>query len=166
MKIRVPILLLAAAAVVSGYVVLLIGDVIPRFFQVAYKETTAGALDIMPVPTRFASEYAWLFALVVLLVVIVAALCLRHSPTNAILISTVGLCAQGAVVWAAMFCFCYKAFCGPMSLHHGPAFDPAEFVSFEAGVFPITLAALLAPIIALCIHRKGVNSIARVVVED
>jgi hypothetical protein len=108
----------------------------------------------MLAPTRVASEHTWVFVLGILLVVVASVIGLKRSPGNALQITVVGLCMQGALVWVAMFCFCYSGFCGPMTLHHGPAFDPAEFVSFEAGVFPITLAALLAPIIALCIHRK------------
>ncbi len=154
MKTCAPVLLVLSSAVIAAYIVLLIGDTIPRYFQFAYKETTEGALAIMPAPTLFASRYAWVFAVAILLFTVLTAVSLIRYPASAMLISTVGLCAQGAIVWIAMFCFCYKGFCGPMSLHYGPAFEPAEFASFEAGVFPITLAALLAPIIALCIHRK------------
>src|SRR5208283_426808 len=39
MKTRIPILLLAAASVVSSYIILLVGDIIPRFYEVAYKAT-------------------------------------------------------------------------------------------------------------------------------
>lgn len=155
MKTRVSILMLGSFALVSSYIILLVGDFVPRFYEVAYKATLSEVTNvIMLAPTRFASQHAWVFALGILLVVVAGIVVLKRRPVNVLPVTVVALCVQGALVWSAMFCFCYGGFCGAMSLHHGPAFDPVEFVSFEAGVFPITLVALSAPVIAMCINRQ------------
>ena len=158
MKSRVLTLLLASSAVVLSYVILLVGNHVQRFFQIGYQATSAEASNLMPAPTRFASQYAWGFALAVLLFFIIAAVCSRRYPASNIQIVTAGLCGQGAVVWVAMFCFCYSGFCGPMTLHRGPAFDLGEFLGFEEAVFPITLAALLIPVFASCGGREKLKS--------
>lgn len=153
MKTRVPSLLLASFGVVTAYIIILVGNMVPGFFQMAYKAKTAEAKSLMPGLTRFASEYAWVFALAIVVVVVIALACLRRYPSSVVLILTSSLCAQGVVLWGTMFCDCYSGFLGPMCLHHGSEFELAEFIDCGSGIFPISLAALLTPIIALYVHR-------------
>jgi|GEM_PF-7026801 len=149
MSIRIPTLLLVSTAIVSAYLIFLIGDFVPRFFEVAYRETPKEAMNLMPTPTFLASRHSWVFALTILSLSFATLARLKLQPNRAVPICTIGLCSQGAIFWLAMFCFCYEGFCGPMTLHHASEFNPVEFVRFELGVFPISLIALLAPVIAV-----------------
>lgn len=143
------VLLLTCSALVFGYVVFRIGTFVPRFFAVSYKLKPNELANFMSTPTRLASEYAWSFGLALLLILAVTVAALRRRPAHSLEIAVVSLCAQGAVAWIAMFCYFYEAFCGPMCLHAEPQFSLVEFLCFEGGVFPISLAGLAAPIMFL-----------------
>jgi hypothetical protein len=147
MSTRLPSLLLAAAAVVASYVVVVVGDLVPRFLQVSFKLKPEEIAGFMSYPTRFAVGSSWVFVVGVLLAFLVALLLFRLRPLHVLRVTVVALCVQGVVVWIAFFCYCYQGFCGPMCLHHGPEFDPIEFARFEAGVFPASLVAILIPLI-------------------
>lgn len=159
MKLKPPlVLLLACTALVFSFIVFRIGNFVPRFFAVSYKLRPDEVANFMHIPTRLASEYAWLFGLALLLILVVTILTLRRCPANSIEIAVVSLCAQGAMVWIAMFCFFCEAFCGPISLHTPAQFSLVKFVQFEGGVFPISLAGLAAPIIFLLVTRFPTNA--------
>ena len=56
--------------------------------------------------------------------------------------------------WAAMFCFCYDGFTGPVSLTKGKPFSLANFIGFGWGVFPATLVLMLIPMVAVFRGKK------------
>jgi hypothetical protein len=158
MSTRLPSLLLAAVAVVASYVVLVVGDLVPRFFQVTFKLKQEEVAGFMSHPTRFATASSWVFVVAVLLALSVALLLFRLHPGHMVRVTVATLCVQGVIVWITFFCYCYDAFCGPMSLHHGPEFDPAQFFRFEVGVFPATLLFILIPL-AGCFVRRSPSSV-------
>ena len=80
------------------------------------------------------------------LIGVVTAIFIRRMPERKIPFATIGLCCQWLVAWVAMLAFLFNAVAGEMSLHHGPEFDIAGFMRFGAGVFPVTLTAVLVPL--------------------
>ncbi|MBI3850802.1 MAG: hypothetical protein HY298_11090 [Verrucomicrobia bacterium] len=157
MHARTSAILVTASAVAMSYIILIVGSMLPRFFAVSYKlSSPAEVQDFMQGPTRFAVAYSWAFALAIGLIgVVTATLCYR-CPTRTSQLTVLGLCAQAALLWVVMFCYCYDGFCGPMSLHHGPNFELPQFVLFEFGVFPVTFVMLTVTILtALTKGRYG-----------
>lgn len=149
MKNRIPILcLLVSSGVACFYVILRVGSFLPRFFEVAYKLKSTEVVSFMHTPTRLASGHSWGFAFLLAVILAFTCITLNRHPLRALQIAVVGLCAQGIVFWAAMFCFCYEGFCGPVSVHSGAQFSFVEFVKFEGGVFPVTLLGILIPVVA------------------
>lgn len=144
-------LLLAATAVVLSHVLLFVGTIVPRFFQVAYQLKPNEVTNFMPPLTRFATKFSWVFVLAIILTLGLSVVQLWRYPRRTTQTIVFGLCAQGATVWFAMFCYCYEGLCGPMSIHHGPQFDFGELMQFGAGIFPITLTALLTPMLGLLV---------------
>ena len=146
MSTRLASLVLAASTVVSSYIVLLIGYVLPKFFASAYGAQSASDLDILIPPiTRFAARHAWAFALSAAVICIVAVILFQRPHARVFQLVAVALSAQALVVWFAMFCYCYDGLTGSMSLHHSSEFEFGQFFQFAFGVFPVTLCAIVAP---------------------
>ncbi len=139
-------LVLSASTLVSSYIVLLVGYVLPPFFAALYRLETLSQLDVLLSPvTKFAVQYAWAFASVSCFIFAVAVILIRRSPAQVLQFVTVGLCAQALVVWVAMFCFFYGELCGPISMHHRPWFNWEYFFKFASAVFPVSLCAIVIP---------------------
>ena len=145
---RIINIFLIASAAAQAFVCLLIGWIVPPAFRSLYGlKTLDEARVLMPTITRFVSEHSWVIALAFVAVCLSSLVAVRRFPGSTVQCMVVGLCAQALVTWLAMFCFCFYGFTGPMSLHHGAEFELSEFVSFGAGVFPVTLLLVLAPTI-------------------
>ena len=146
MNVRIASFLLTASAATLSFVCVVIAWLVPHAFRVLYSlNSLEGVREFMPTITRLATDHSWFIAVFLAGVCFVSLMALRRLPDRTVQCITAGLCVQGFVTWAAMFCFCFEGFTGPKSLHCGPAFD---FVSFGAGVFPVTLLLVLAPMIA------------------
>ena len=146
MSTRLGSLVLTASTVVSSYIVLLIGYVLPKFFANAYNAKSASDLDILIPPiTRFAVRHMWTFALFAAAICIVVIILFQRPHARVLQLVAVGLSAQALVVWLAMFCYCYDGLTGPMSMHHSSEFEFGQFFQFAFGVFPVTLCAIVAP---------------------
>jgi hypothetical protein len=145
MSTRASNLLLLSSAVVLSHLIILFGSFTRPFFNVVYHVKLDQLDQVMPLPTRLASNYSWVFGVLLGLTVAMVALASMHHIEKKVQLLALALCAQGFVFWIAMFCFCYDGFLGPMSLHHGPDFDFSEFLQFGYGVFPVALIALLVP---------------------
>lgn len=143
---RLAVLILTASTVVSSYIMLFVGCVLPKFFATAFNTNSASDLDILIPPiTRLAVRYSWAFALLAATICLTAVI-LCHRPRARLLHLVAGaLSAQGLVVWFAMFCSCYDGLTGPVSMHHSPELEFAPFVHFAFGAFPVTLCAMAAP---------------------
>jgi hypothetical protein len=142
-------LLLIASAVTQSFVCLLISSLVTPFFRSTYGLKSWGeAREFMPTITRLASDHSWFIAVLFAAVCVASLVALRRLPDSPIQCIVVGQCALGLVTWASMFCFCFEGFTGPMSLHHGPEFEFIQFASFGAGVFPVTLILVVAPVIS------------------
>ena len=149
MHTRIASLLLIASAVTLSFVCVLVAWLVPPAFRLMYGLKSLDEVrEFMPTITRLASDHPWFIAVLLAAVCVASLVALRRLPDSVIQCIVVGLCAQGLVTWAAMFCFCFEAFTGPMSLHHGPEFEFLQFASFGAGVFPVTLLLVAAPLIA------------------
>lgn len=159
MPTRIAAILLVASAATQAFVCLWIALLVPSFFRVAYGQKSMDeTLAFMPTVTRMVSEYSWLIAVGFALVCLTALAALRRGPEKIVQTVAVGLCAQGFVTWLAMFCFCFDGFLGPVRLNRGPEFDLSQFLSFAAGVFPVTFLLLLSPMIA-ALWRKNDSEI-------
>ena len=146
MSTRLASFVLAATTVVSSYVMLLIGDVLPKFiFSIFHLRAPSDLAILMPPITQFAARFSWAFALAVALVCIVVVILLRQYPARLLQLLAIGLSTQALVVWFGMFCYCYLGLTGSMSLHHDSHFEFAQFFQFAFGVFPVTLCAILIP---------------------
>lgn len=157
MSTRLGSSLLVGAAIVKSYVVLVIGSMVPAFFAQTYQVRTLAEMDIyIPSVTQFASRFAWVFALSLVLLTTAVLTLLRRCPARYPRLLAMGLSSQGLVLWLAMFCFCFEVFRGPMSMHHGPRFEFSQFFQFAFGVFPVTLCAILWPgLVALFAPEDG-----------
>ena len=154
MSTRLASLVLAASTVVSSYIVLLIGCVLPKLFATIFGIHSATDLDILIPPiTKFAARHAWAFASAAALICLVVIFLIRRSPAQVLQIVAVGLSAQALVVWLAMFCYCYNGLTGSMSFHHSSQFEFAQFFQFAFGVFPVTLCAIVAPALAALLSQ-------------
>lgn len=152
---RIASLLLIAAAGILSFICVLVGWLVPPAFCSFYGlNSFEEARSSMPGITRLASDYSWFFAVVIGAVCIGALVAIRQHSSRIVQCITVGLCAQGIVVWLAMFSFFYDGFTGSMCLHHGPKFELLQFVSVGAGVFPVTLALVLTPLLVAVWPRK------------
>jgi len=146
MSTRLASLILAASAVVSSHIVILIGHLLPKLFASAYNAKSAADLDILIPPiTQFATRHAWVFALATVLICVVAILLFQRPGARVPRLVAVALSAQALAVWFAMFCFCYEGFNAGFCMHHDPEFEFSQFVKFAYGVFPVTLCAIVAP---------------------
>jgi len=155
--IRALNLLLISLAIVLSFIIVVIGEILPRFFAVTYQiKTTNELMDFIPTITRVAFQNSWSFA-AILAVISVAGIFQLHSWPNQILKFTIlNLCLQAFVFWMAMFFYCYNGFLGPMSLHHDPEFDFGSFFGFGWGIFPVSLIAIFTPIaFALAIRTQA-----------
>jgi hypothetical protein len=140
---------LIAAAAIQSFVCICLGQVVPQAYRSLYHlKSLEEERVFIPAITLFASDHSWLIALALATVCAASIAALRRFPEKTVPCMTVGLCAQGLVTWSAMFCFCFEGFTGAMCLHHGPEFEFFQFVSFGAGVFPITLLLIVVPMIA------------------
>lgn len=149
MPTRIASILLLASAAAQSFVCVLIAWIVPPAFRSIYRlKSLDEAWDFMPPITRFASEHSWLIVIALAGVCLGSLLALRNFPERTIQCMAVGLCAESFVTWFAMFCFCFDGFTGPMCLHHSPEFELPQFVAFGAGVFPVTLLLIVAPMIA------------------
>ena len=143
---RLGCLVLAASTVVSSYIILLVGYVLPPVFAALYRLETLSQLDVLLSPvTKFAVQYEWAFASASCFIFAVAVILVRCSPARVLQFVTVGLCVQALVVWVAMFCFFYGELCGPISMHHPPWFNWEYFFKFAFAVFPVSLCAIVIP---------------------
>ena len=148
MTTRIASFLLIASSVTFSFVCVLIAWLVPPAFRSLYGLKSLDEVrDFMPSITRVASDQSWFIAVLLAGVCLASLVALRRLPDRKVQCITVGLCAQGLVTWAAMFCLCFEGFTGPMSLHHGPEFGFPEFVSFGFGVFPVTLALVVTPLL-------------------
>ena len=155
MNTRLASLVIVASTVVSSYIVLLIGYIIPRFFAQTYGIESANDLGlVIPPITKFAAAYAWEFAVPLVLICLCTILLARRFSTHLLQLLSAGLCAQGLIMWFAMFCYCYEGLTGGVSLHHEPSFSFNAFSHFGFGIFPATLLALLLPLLATFFHRR------------
>ena len=146
MSTRLASLILAASAVVSSYIVILIGHVLPKLFATIYGISSPTDLIIlMPPITQFATRHTWVLVLATALVCVVVVLLFQRPGARVSRLVAVGLSAQALVVWFAMFCYCYDGFSAPICLHHSSEFKFAQFIRFAFGVFPVTLCAIVAP---------------------
>ena len=150
MQNRIANFLLLASAGVLSFVCVVSGHLFPQTFRALYRlKTLDETRAFMPAITRLAADYSWTLPVFLVGICLCSFVVLRRLPDKTVPCITVGLCAQGLVTWAAMFCFCYPAFTGGMCLHHGPEFEFERFVSCGAGVFPVTFVLLLAPMIVV-----------------
>ena len=141
---RLATLVLVGSTVVSSYIVLLIGYVLPRLFAHIFSIRSQSDLDILIPPiTRFAARHAWIFAFAATLVFLAVFILTRRFPRRAFQLVVIGLSVQALVFWFAMFCYCFDGLRGSMSLHHDSHFEFAEFFQFAFGVFPVTLCAIV-----------------------
>ena len=148
MPTRIASFLLMATAVTLSYVSVLIAGLVPPAFRAMYGlKSLEEVREFMPTLTRLASDHSWFIALLLAGVCLTSMMLLRRLPDRPVQCITVGLCAQMLVMWAAMFCFCFEGFTGPMSMHHGPEFDAVSFVSFGTGVFPVTFVLIIATLV-------------------
>ena len=155
MKLRIACSAILATAVASSYVTWLVGEITPPLFRSLFcTASLAEALALMPPITRFAADHCWAFTVVNALLCSVAVPCLRRIPDKAPQLAMGTCCGIGLVSWAAMFCYRYEGFTGPMCLHHGPEFDLLNFLSFGRGVFPVTLAVLAASGVTIFFPRS------------
>lgn len=149
MPTRIASFLLLASAAALSFVCVLFARLVPSAFRSLYGLKSSDEVrDFMPAISRLASDHSLLIAILLLGVCLVALVALRRLPDRTVQCIILGLCAQGLVTWTAMFCFFFKGFTGPMSLHHRPEFDLLQFASFGAGIFPVTLLLVLLPMIA------------------
>jgi hypothetical protein len=145
---RIANFLLLASAGVLSFVCVVIGHIFPQMFRALYGlKTLDETRAFMPAITRIAADYSWTLPVFLAGICLCSFVVLRRLPDKPVPCITVGLCTQGLVTWAAMFCFCYPAFTGGMCLHHGPEFEFERFASCGAGVFPVTFVLLVAPMI-------------------
>jgi hypothetical protein len=149
MQTRIATFLLVASAVTLSFVCVSVAWLVPAAFRSLYGLKSLDEVrDFMPAITRLASDHSWFIAVLLSGACLVSIAALRRLPDRTVQCITVGLCAQGLVTWMAMFCFCFEGFTGPMCLHHGPEFELPQFVSFGAGVFPVTLLLVVSPMIS------------------
>ena len=141
--------LLLGAGLVLSQAIFLAGAILPKFFEITYGSPAQGTmLELMPAPVRFAVAHDWLFAAALGLASVAAITRANRSPSRAFQTTLLGLCAQAAVFWCAMFCFFYDGFCSGMSIHHGPRFDPGAFFRSGFGIFSAALVALVVTVVA------------------
>jgi hypothetical protein len=149
MQTRIASFLLVASAAILSFVCVLIAWLVPPAFRSLYGLKSLDEVrEFMPAITRLATGHSWFIAVSIVAVCLASLVALRRKPDRTVQCITVGLCAQGLVTWAAMFCFCFEGFTGPVSLHLGPRFEIIQFACFGAGVFPVTLALVVTPLIA------------------
>ncbi len=147
MNHRLTSALLLGSTLGLSHVVLLVGWVTPDAYRSIYRlKSLQEAREIMPNFTELAVDHSWVFAVAMGLVGFVTTIFIHRMPERKIPFVTIGLCGQWLVAWLAMLAFLFKAVAGDMSLHHGPEFDPSAFMCFGAGVFPVTLTAVLLPL--------------------
>lgn len=149
MPIRIASFLLVSSAVTLSFVCVLLAGLVPPAFHALYGlKSLIEVREFMPTITRLASDHSWFIVVLLAGVCFASLVALRRFPDRTVQCITVGLCAQGLVTWTAMFCFCFEGLTGPMCMHHGPEFDIVSFISFGAGIFPVTLLLVVAPMIA------------------
>jgi len=160
---------MVSTAIGLSHILVVTGFVFPVVYAKTHgAESLAEARMLMLAPTRFAVHYFWLFPalLAISCVTFVRATSRRNGEVAEIL--TCGLCVQGLVAWSAAFCFCFDAFTGPMCLHHGPEFEFGTFLTACLGVFSVTFATLLAPIVLVLspkIFGKGKEEAERIKID-
>ena len=142
-------LTLTCWAIISAYTVCRIGDLLPEYFQIAYKLKPNEVVAFMHAPTRFATTHTWLFGSAFALITLTTVFTLRRPQANIARIGIVNLCSQGLVAWIALFCYCYEGFCGTMEIRSGSNFILTEFLQFEGGIFLITFLGFAAPLVLL-----------------
>jgi hypothetical protein len=110
-------------------------------------ETTANIRLIMPAITRFASDCALVFVVLICMAGFLAAMLSRNRPDLGRSYLVAGVSGQVLIAWVAAFCFCFESFTGPLCLHHAPSFELPQFLTTAYGFFPVTLVAVLLPLI-------------------
>lgn len=140
--------LLLASGVILSFVCLVVAWIIPQVFFWLYRPKSFYEVrELMPAVTRIATDFSWLFAVLIAAVSLAGVVYLWRLSDRVVECITAGLCAQGLITWTAMFCFFFDGFTGPMCMHHGPEFEFPQFVSLGFGVFPVTLLLVVAPLI-------------------
>jgi hypothetical protein len=149
-------LLLISLAIVLSFIIVVIAEILPRLFEIIYQiKTTKDLMDFIPNITRVAFQNSWSFAATLAVISIAGIFQLHRWPNQILKFTILNLCLQTFVFWIAMFCYCYDGFLGPMSLHHDPEFDLANFIGFCWGIFPVSLVAILIPVpFALAIKKQ------------
>ena len=118
-----------------AFVCVLIGWLTPPAFRAMYGLKSLDAVrDFGPTITQLACEHTWLIDVVFATVCFGSLAAVRLRSDRPVQCIAVGLCAQDLVTWAAMFCFCFVGFTGPMCLHQGPEFELVSFAAFGAGI--------------------------------
>jgi hypothetical protein len=139
--------LLLCSTLGLSHVVLLVGWSTPFAYSSVYRlKSLQEARALMPDITEVAVDHSWVFAVAMGLIGFVTAIFIRRIPERKVPFAIIGLCGQWLLAWVAILAFLFKAVAGNMSLHHGPEFDITEFMRFGAGVFPVTLTAVLVPL--------------------
>jgi hypothetical protein len=144
---------------ISSYLVLVIGLVLPHFIFKTYGLKSAADLDIFMLPhTKFAVKYSWGFAMATFVICLGAGIFFRRYTLRTLELFILALCAQAFVVWVAMFCYFYDGVTGGMSMHHGPEFNIHQFFNCAFGFFPVTLCLIIALVGAVIFHMRRSQS--------
>ena len=149
-------MVLVASSIVLSYAVWMAATVTRAYYRFVYE---CDALDVarramIPEITQFAlGSEALVICLICALGILTAWSCRRHASPLALI---AGVTGQLLVVWALGFCLCFGGFTDGGCLHHGPAFEFAQFLSAGYGLFPVTLVAILLPLVsAVAWGRRG-----------
>ena len=113
MNARKSSLLLLSAAIVLSHAIIFTGSTIRRFFAVSYNVRSSNEVDLlMPRVTQLASDYSWIFAVVLALIVAAACFFMSRHPEMIQHQLVLSLCAEALVFWIAMFLFLLQSIFG------------------------------------------------------
>ena|SRR5579862_5276257 len=154
MKIRPVTLLLLPSTVVFCYIVALMGQGVPIFYLHTYSPKSLDeARAFMPGITRLAADYAWIFDSSLALIALMVFVSLYWRPGLILRTTIIALCGQAIIVWIAMFCFFYEAFTR-FSIRSGTTFEFQQFLTVYFGIFPLTLGAILVPLVVAVVYKE------------
>jgi hypothetical protein len=148
MSARLASLALLAFAAIFSYIAFWMGYLLRPLYAKLLGIKSWGDLEIlMPAISRAAADHKWIFVVLIVLACVATIFLFRRLPARIPQLMVAGLCVQALVLWLAMFCYFYDGFLGTVSMHHNQVFDIEAFISFAYGAFPITLVAILFPLV-------------------
>jgi len=152
MKYNILNLILLSSTLFWSYLIVIASKITIPFFTHMYNiKKTFDVYDIIPPITAWALNYYFIFITIICCLYVISIILSKYiaGHQTELQVKLLAFYLQAFISWLFAFCIFFDSFTGFMCLHHGPYFDPGNFLKSFWGVFPASLILIVVPIIII-----------------